>query len=851
MSARSMRRARQRELERQQKRGSRLGRKAALAASAAGATVLFAPAIAQAATFEVNTNADSNDGTCESLVDGDCSLRDAVQEANNDSTDPTDLITFASTVTGSIELEQGQIKIYSALAIQGPGADVLAVDANYESRIFYIGAPPPEEVAAVVSAPATEEVLISGLTMREGDAERVGGAIYGSDGSGPLTIADSLVTESSAIEAEPVGPFKYIVGEGGGIAANYTGGLTITNTTVSNNAAGGRGGGVYAYDTDLAITDSTVTGNESVGASGKYSVFAFGTGEGGGVYSDDGTLTIESSRIIGNNAGEGGGIYVDDTDETAASGVVISDSDINNNIALYEGGGVYLDSIDSPSRIERTTISENAALEEGGGVYLDSTDNGGSTAYDASFTISESTISDNTALDEGAGVYLDEPDDPVVIERTTIDSNFSASDGGGVFLDDTDADGTLTIDESTVSGNEAENGAGVALYSPDDAVTIQNSTVSGNSAAQRGGGVYVYELPIDEAEDEAGSLAINNSTLSDNSAEGAPAEDSTGTGGGVYVDNRYDDGTVSISSSIVANSVAGGDLAENTYDGPDAGAGVLTIGFSLIEDPGTTAFTEDPAGSNITGTDPALGPLADNGGPTATQAPAFSSPVVDGGVSNSLATDQRGEPRTVDQTLVDNRTGSDATDMGAVELALVLPDQPPPEGVVPGPPPPEGVVPGPPAAGECKGQTATKQTGTVAADGIVGTDGIDQLFGAGGDDKVDGVGGPDCVNGDAGDDTARGGGGDDAVTGGAGDDKVLGAGGKDRLKGNGGSDRLRGAEGSDKLRGGGGDDRLKGAGGDDTLVGGAGADRINCGAGDDVAIADASDTVSNTCETVR
>ena len=61
---------------------------------------------------------------------------------------------------------------------------------------------------------------------------------------------------------------------------------------------------------------------------------------------------------------------------------------------------------------------------------------------------------------------------------------------------------------------------------------------------------------------------------------------------------------------------------------------------------------------NLTGVDPRLGPLADNGGPTQTMLPAAGSPVINAGTSNALATDQRGAPRT----------SGGGTDIGAVEL---------------------------------------------------------------------------------------------------------------------------------------------------------------------------------------
>lgn len=78
-------------------------------------------------------------------------------------------------------------------------------------------------------------------------------------------------------------------------------------------------------------------------------------------------------------------------------------------------------------------------------------------------------------------------------------------------------------------------------------------------------------------------------------------------------------------------------------------------------------FVGDPSGSNLIGVDPKLSPLADNGGPTRTQALSPTSPAIDAAQANGFATDQRGQPRTLDAAAT-NRPLSDGTDIGAYEL---------------------------------------------------------------------------------------------------------------------------------------------------------------------------------------
>ena len=581
----------------------------------------------------------------------------------------------------------------------------------------------------------------------------------------------------------------------------------VTDTTIRNNRAGSEGGGVFVFDTDTSIAGSTITGNQTFP---KY----FGGSQGGGVYSDASTISIADSKITNNSSVEGGGIYVDDTDSPATAGLVLTGSQVNRNVAVDSGAGVYLGSIDSPTQITDTSFERNTALGAGGGLYMDGSENEGT------LTIADSEFVDNTSGYSGGGIGLDSPNDPVTIERTSIVDNAASAYGGGLNLNDTDEDGTVTIAASTIADNGAGFGGGLALGG-DDAVTLRNSTVSGNVADEIGGGVHIDYVDVGGPDNDEGSVSLDNSTIAANTAAGEVPAGSTGAGGGVYA--AATTGNVELSSTIVADN-SGGDLGRDP-----AGPGTLTAGFSLIESPGSTPFDSAPGGSNQTGVDPALGALQDNGGPTDTQAPGGSSPALDAAVANSLTTDQRGEPRTVDQAGVPNRTGSDGTDVGAVELAALAV----------------------PSTDTCQNEPAAKQTGTAAADLLVGDDGVDLLLGAAGNDTVDGVGGPDCVQGDDGNDVARGGGGNDVVGGGAGNDKVVGAGGSDELTGSAGKDRLRGGEASDNLKGGSGSDRLKGAGGDDRLAGGSGADRLNCGAGDDVAIAGGSDTVAPNCETVK
>ena len=241
-----------------------------------------------------------------------------------------------------------------------------------------------------------------------------------------------------------------------------------------------------------------------------------------------------------------------------------------------------------------------------------------------------------------------------MIERSTI-SNNDADDGGGVYLAySTDS---LLIESSTISGNNANesgnagDGGGIYISDTDDTVTVSNSTLSGNYATDTGGGVFVQDI-------DDGDLEVKNSTVNANRADGE--------GGGIYRDDTRTADSPLLSSTIIANNLPEG-LAEES-----GSEGSFRAEFTLIEFPGNATISDQTPGSNIFNADPSLGPLTNNGGPTATHLPAADSLAIDAGIANGLANDQRGFPRTVDLAKA-NANGSDGTDIGAVERQTVEP----------------------------------------------------------------------------------------------------------------------------------------------------------------------------------
>jgi hypothetical protein len=240
----------------------------------------------------------------------------------------------------------------------------------------------------------------------------------------------------------------------------------------------------------------------------------------------------------------------------------------------------------------------------------------------------------------GNGGAVSNQDALLKIVGSVISGNTAPGTGGGVFDQGGSNQGYDDyIVDSTISGNSAGTGGG-GLFGPNSLGTIVSSTISGNHAngAQAGGAYSYYGTVFDD------------STIAGNTA--------ATSAGGIFVNDKYTD---TLSNSVVAdNTATGGD--------PDV-VGPFDTDFSLIEDTTGATIFNTVAASNITGTDPMLGSLQDNGGPTPTRLPATGSPVVDQGRGNT-ASDQRGQTRAFDFPAIANSaaTGADGSDMGAVEV---------------------------------------------------------------------------------------------------------------------------------------------------------------------------------------
>ena len=226
--------------------------------------------VANAETFTVTKIADTDDGVC----DADCSLREALNAANTSKTD--DVVEFASPLFDSpqtITLNGTQLETLpgnGALTINGPGANLLTIDADNKSRVLSTAGP---------------SKIISGIRFVNGflPVNLQSGA--GIDNGGRLLLSEVIVENNTCN------------GNNGGGGIDAGGILTIINSTIRDNVStAGGGGGISRAGATLLIISSTISGNRSDSFGG--GIDSGGTG---------GSGTFINSTIVNNFATDSGG----------------------------------------------------------------------------------------------------------------------------------------------------------------------------------------------------------------------------------------------------------------------------------------------------------------------------------------------------------------------------------------------------------------------------------------------------------------------------------------------------------------------------------------------------------------
>jgi predicted outer membrane repeat protein len=259
--------------------------------------------------------------------------------------------------------------------------------------------------------------------------------------------------------------------------------------------------------------------------------------------------------------------------------------------------------------------------------------NGGAiqAGVNANLTLINSTVSFSVAGGSGSGGGI-EAQSAVTLINSTVYGNTAAGAGGGINV--AGAPGSVTATGSTISGNTTSGGSGGGINAT--SVSLTNSTVSGNSAQVDGGGIYTQ------------NAALNFCTIAENFVL------ASGLGGGLAIGSQPSP-TLTAVATLIYDNTPGDDVDSSvarTFAGDHSLVGVFSHNISLPPD--------------TLGCDPKLDLLADNGGPTQTQALAVGSCAIDAGPTyppGTIPSDQRGNQYA-------RRVGS-ATDIGAYEAFLV------------------------------------------------------------------------------------------------------------------------------------------------------------------------------------
>ena len=387
----------------------------------------------------------------------------------------------------------------------------------------------------------------------ETEYSTLAGAIY--DANSDVTIVMLRdVTENIEINKSltlDLGGFK-LSGDADAAVVTISGDkpqVTVENGTVTGGRNPQNGGGFAIDSAVVRLEDLTITGNEAVGGNGNGEV------GGGGIYASHADVTMRKVTVSQNrvteSSSDGGGILVrygsltmdnchveGNTAPDCGGGMILRHSELNaaksffeNNTAKY-GAGIYFG--DTPNEAEEgcsgehnhlitdSTISGNMVLDPengiGGGMYVGTTSNltlrnskllnnngasqgGAIVAYSAgTIELDDVSISENKAQ-SGAGILAlctaVGNTNIHLLNGTAIDKNTATAYGGGIYADALANTLSVTVENSSVSGNTAAGGAGIFTYKSGSAVInvdLQSGAVmhNNNAVTNMGGAIYAY-----------------------------------------------------------------------------------------------------------------------------------------------------------------------------------------------------------------------------------------------------------------------------------------------------------------------------------------------------------------------
>lgn len=401
---------------------------------------------AQAAQqFWVTKTTDSFDevcdknGVCNVVCDKkSCSLRDAIQAANNNKQGNNTIRflqggTYLIQITGDDEKgEKGDYDLWSRIEIDGRALDgqKVTIDAQHLDRVFDIHAdayvylngltiingerpyyfnPINEKFGAGAGVKNVGTLFMNDCELAFNEGGNLASAFYNGEGG------QAVVTESRFVFNQSLRKWGSPIYSGDHISElpKSITRLIISDSLISSNSGGELvgSGGINIENSDFELFRSHVIKNTSLSEAGGIYIYAENPAAT--------VLHIQDSDISANQGGEVGGIESTIVNKGAPGGpeLSISGSTISNNEG-WNGGGIFTS---GPTKIVNSTISGNLSKNKGGGLFNfhENTGTGHENIEDAyKMQLNNVTITNNLAQNEGGGIY-----GSAVLQNTIVSDN--------------------------------------------------------------------------------------------------------------------------------------------------------------------------------------------------------------------------------------------------------------------------------------------------------------------------------------------------------------------------------------------------------------------------------------------
>jgi predicted outer membrane repeat protein len=455
----------------------------------------------------------------------------------------------------------------------------------------------------------------------------------------------------------------------------------------------------------------------------------------GGAIEDDGTLTLSNVSFLYNTAASGGGAidaFGSATDTLSIDSAVFTG---NKAVSGFAGGISTTDQL----TVTNSTFTDNSGPSGGGAIDFFVSSGAGAGTF--SLTVTSDTFTGNSGANGGAIYANDSPSGgtlTISVSKSTFTDNVATgvvtgtgTSGFGGAIDSflrpsNDATSSVSIADSTLSGNQGNFGAGIdstiqASGSGTSSYSLARVTSTGNVGTQ-GGGFYdeIANTGTGSVSVKVDSSTFDNNATSSISTGGATPREVSGDGAGAfntlsgsgtitlaYTNDTIANNSAEVSGTDSAETADGGGLAVELTDSstPTVSLDSLTIAYNDAQTGGGGVFTNysgltvkntivannttSGTGADVDGTVNSLGTnlignttgssgwvgsdlqnmnahlstLGNNGGPTRTIALLADSPAVGAGTT-SLTTDQAGNTRSTPNT-----------DIGALEYAATTASQ--------------------------------------------------------------------------------------------------------------------------------------------------------------------------------